>query len=110
MLVFQKIVTLWCMTPIKKKNRDVVEAFRQGKVAEPLIHDNVAEFIRIHTKGMILVSQGFNVGLVKSRDDKISAVSPDALAVLECATSLTPGVSKYAQIALDSEKLAGCIS
>ena len=105
MLVFQKIVTSWCMTPIKKKNRDIVEAFRQGKVAEPLIHDNVAEFIRIHTKGMILVSQGFNVGLVKSRDDKISAVSPDALAVLECATSLTPGVSEYGQIALDSDKL-----
>jgi hypothetical protein len=70
-LIFQKIVTAWCMTPIKKKNRDVIEAFRQGKVAEPLIHENVVEFIAQHTKGMVSVEQGFNIGLVKSRADHI---------------------------------------
>jgi hypothetical protein len=32
------------------------------------------------------VMQAFNVGVVKSRDDHVSAVSPDAVCVLECTT------------------------
>jgi hypothetical protein len=32
------------------------------------------------------VVQAFNVGLVKSRDDHVSAVFPDAVCVLECRT------------------------
>jgi hypothetical protein len=71
-LVFQKIVTSWCMAPIKRKNRDVVEAFRQGKLAEPLIHENVVAFLSSHSKGMLNITQAFNVGLVKSRYDGIS--------------------------------------
>ena len=32
-LVFQKLVTNWCLTPIKKKGKDVIESFRQGHLA-----------------------------------------------------------------------------
>jgi hypothetical protein len=33
------------MAPIKSKKKEVVKAFRQGKLAEPRIHDNVIPFI-----------------------------------------------------------------
>jgi hypothetical protein len=78
--------TCWCMAPVKSKRKDVVESFRQGKVAEPKIHANVLPFIETNTKGLVHVVQTFGVGLVKSRDDHISANSPDAVCALECST------------------------
>jgi hypothetical protein len=53
-LVFQKLVTCWRMAPIKSKRKDVVKYFRQGKVAEPIIHANVPPFIKTNTKGLVL--------------------------------------------------------
>jgi hypothetical protein len=46
---------------------------------------NVLPFIKTNTKGLVHVVQTFGVGLVKSRDDHISAVSPDAVCVFECS-------------------------
>jgi len=104
-LVFQKIVTSWCMAPIKRKNRDVVEAFRQGKLAKPLIHENVVAFLSSHSQGMLNITQEFNVRLVKSRYDGISAVSPDAIAVLQIATEVPTEVAGDSKIAKDCENL-----
>jgi hypothetical protein len=39
-----------------------------------------------HYNGLIHVVQAFQVGLVRSREDDISAVSPDAVCVMECTT------------------------
>jgi hypothetical protein len=100
-LVYQRLVTSWCMTPIKKKSKEIVEAFRQGKLAEPLIHNNVANFLVQHSKGMLSIPQLINAGLVKSRGDHISAVSPDAMAVLQCVTELPEGVSADSLISID---------
>jgi hypothetical protein len=85
-LIYQKLVTGWCMAPIKSKRKDVVESFRQGNMAEPMIHQNVIPFIQTNTKGLIHVIQAFQVGLVKSREDHVSAVSPDAVCVMGCTT------------------------
>lgn len=85
-LVYQKLVTSWCMAPIKSRTKGVVESFRQGKLAEKMIHSNVVPFVNNNTSGLIYILQAFNVGLVKNREDHISAVSPDAVCVLGCTT------------------------
>jgi hypothetical protein len=108
-LVFQKLVTGWCLRPIKSKGRDIVEAFRQGNKAEPLIHDNVIPFIETNTKGFIIVVQAFRVGLIKSRDDYISSVSPDAVCVVQCKlTGLT--ADEESRLASDVRKLYSFVS
>jgi hypothetical protein len=108
-LVFQRLVTGWCLKPIKSKTRNVVEAFRQGNKAEPIIHDNVILFIQTNTKGFIVVIQAFRVGLIKSRDDFISSVSPDAVVVLECKTIGLP-TDDESSLGRDVRKLAAFLS
>jgi hypothetical protein len=66
LLVFQKLVMAWCMAPIKSKSKGIVKSFQQGQMAEPLIHENVVAFIKMHSREMITVVQAFNVGHVKS--------------------------------------------
>jgi hypothetical protein len=78
------------MTPIKSKRKDIVESFRQWKLAESRIHSNVVPFIKYNTSGFIYIVQAFSVGLVKNRDDHISAVSPDAVCVLGCTAVTLP--------------------
>jgi hypothetical protein len=103
-LVFQKLVTGWCLRPIKSTARNVVEAFRQSNKAEPIIHNNVIPFIGTSTKGYIIVVQAFRVGLIKSRDDYISSVSPDPVCVVECKlTGLQ--VQDESRLAVDVRKL-----
>ncbi len=79
MLAFQTIVTAWCTTPITKKNGKIIVALWGEDVAEPLIHRNVADFIAIHTKGMVIVEPVINVGLVKCKNDHVPTKSQDAL-------------------------------
>jgi hypothetical protein len=55
-------------------------------MAEPIIHENTLPFINLNAKGWICVVQAYNVGLIKSRQDHISAISPDAMCVIECST------------------------
>jgi hypothetical protein len=74
------------MAPIKSKRKDVVESFLQGNMAEPMRHENVLPFIKTNTNGLIHVVQAFQVGLVNSREDNISAGPPDAVCVMECTT------------------------
>lgn len=108
-LVFQKLVTAWCMAPIKSKSKGIVESFRQGLMAEPLIHENVVAFIKTHSREMITVVQAFNIGLVKCRDDHVSAVSPDAICVLECST-VPLATDDESQLASDVKKLSEFLS
>ena len=51
--------------------------------AELLIHGNIMSFLKHQSKGVIIIMQAFNVGLIKSKVDHSSAVSPDATAVLK---------------------------
>jgi len=108
-LVFQRIVQAWCMTPIKRKNKEVVEAFQQGRLAEPLIHANVASFINRHSKGLITIRQAFDVGLLKHRSNPILAVSPDAVAVLHVVGTLSDDISVESQLGQDHCKLIAFI-
>jgi hypothetical protein len=108
-LVFQRLVTGWCLKPIKSKTRNIIEAFRQGNKAEPIIHVNVIPFLKTNTKGFISVVQAFNVGLVKSRDDIISSVSPDAVFVLECKT-VGLAIDDESRLASDVRKLTAFLS
>jgi hypothetical protein len=55
-------------------------------MGELMIHNNYVPFNALNRDGFIFVAQAFNVGLVKSRDDHMSAVSPDVVCVLEYTT------------------------
>jgi hypothetical protein len=74
------------MAPIKSKRKEIVEQFRQGNIGELMIHNNYVPYNPPNRDGFIFVAQAFNVGLVKSRDDHTSAVSPDVVCVLEYTT------------------------
>jgi hypothetical protein len=74
-----------------KKNKNSVDSLWQGTLAEPLIHDSILPFIKAHSKGSTCVVQAFHLGLVKSREDHVSAVSPDAICVVECSTAVLRG-------------------
>jgi hypothetical protein len=43
-LVLQKLVTGWCMTPVKSNGKDVIESFRKGHLGEPKIRENTIAF------------------------------------------------------------------
>jgi hypothetical protein len=79
-------------------------------MAEPIIHEHILPFINLNAKGWICVVQAYNVGLIKSRQDHISEVSPDAMCDIECSTvglqstdesSLAMGVRKLSQFLSD---------
>jgi len=82
-LVAEKLFKAWCMAPIKRKSRKVAESFRQGKMAEPLIHNNIQSFVSENTSALIKIVHLTTVGMTRSSDDGISAVSPDGVGVLQ---------------------------
>jgi hypothetical protein len=55
-------------------------------MGELMIHNSYVPFNTRNRDGFIFVAQAFNVGLVKSRDDRMSTVSPDVVCVLEYTT------------------------
>lgn len=88
-LVFEKIVKSWCMSPIKKKSKAIIEAFRQGRLAEEEINKSIPSFISHHTNGLLAVTHQRSVGLMQSMDchTKIAAVSPDQMGAMRCRLS-----------------------
>ncbi len=82
-----------------------MEAFRQGKLAEPLVHECCSLSFKNPSKEKLNKTQAFNVGLVKSHYDSILAILPDAIAILHIATEVPNGVSRDSHIAKDCYKL-----
>lgn len=84
-LVLEKIFKAWCMAPIKRKGNSTRDSFRQGRMAEPLIHESISTFLDSKTSGSIIISLMKEVGLIRSIDHSIAAVSPDGIAVITCS-------------------------
>jgi hypothetical protein len=83
-LVFETIVKSWCMAPVKKKRREIVDAFCQGQLAESEINNSISKFISFHSKGLINVTLLHTVGLLQSKCCPIAAVLPDQIGTLKC--------------------------
>ncbi len=80
-LVYSKFVKSWCMTPIKQKSRPAINAFAQGKKAEPFIHNAVKTYFTsnfTHLK----VKHLYTTGLVQKKNELLISASPDAMCII----------------------------
>ena len=68
----------------QEKRREIVDAFRQGQLAESEINNSISKFISFHSKGFSKVTLLHAVGLLQSKCCAIAAVSPDQIGTLKC--------------------------
>ena len=75
------------MVPIKSKSKAVKTAFRFGRLAEPFIEGSIQQSVYHHSNTTLSIVDIMNVGLLRSHDTPIAAVSPDGVAILKCTPS-----------------------
>jgi hypothetical protein len=85
-LVFKKCVASWCMAPIKQKTRETINSFRNGNLAEPNIHASITAVVS--QCSALKVELAFEVGLLQKKNDRITAVSPDAISILSSPVTI----------------------
>ena len=85
-LVFGKLVRSWCMTPIKSKGKKYLDAFAQGRLAEPKVNKAVSLFFEKRNFNLRIVNS-WNTGLVKRVSYHIISASPDGMCVLQIGSN-----------------------